>query len=938
MKKLFFIIGLFFSLSAMAQPTNYTKINMRYRWLSGMFDSALYVPRYNGTPSGVRINETSAIDGMIAMDTTNNRLYIYSGGSWIRLAAYSEVAAYTAGNGLTLSGSQFKLGGTLTDNNTLINGNSKNLYISNLIKSEISSVYNSKIGVDTIGISWYGGGNAYISSGSTSYFEVKGNLSNARTEIRNTVGKTIFRVDSIFAKNIRTNSILTIQDTSWSSIDAGLMKWKSPQEYAAILSPYISNAPGVDSLWRVPGVDSIFWSKNGIDYALKDSTGGGGSQNLQTVTDNGNTIDNNFIEFDGGRVISGDIISDNFNRYGIGANYDTAFPNVTRTYNGSYLEVNNGAGNFNNYITYVNPTGRNRWTQTIKFVPVNLSGTTYGIGIGLMSSNSFYASDFTIHFILDNSSNKGKMTLYNASNSSVETSGSGITFNAGDTLFATVERSDNVITSTFYNQTQNISVGYTYTFSPATAGAFQMPNTAKTAIYFFGGNQKIFNYTFASKETKDNVVVIGNSITAGYMASTMSKRYASMLFPGRYQYEVSGGPGDRSADVVSKLEEIKLLQPRYAVLNIGVNDAQSGVSTSTFSTNIQRIVDTLQNNNITPIIISSCPNNSYNLTPYNDTLSAIATRQSIKYVNTFDSLRNGTNWKANYTTGGIHPNDSGHLVIARIITRYAPEILGDTVLKVNRPVYNSSVRYFLGLNELNGNLEFNTVSATPTTNYVELAPSATQTGTSIDVTGDGGTIDNIAIFRSAATYSSIVVDATKVGGTGQAALLFNKNGTNAWQFGSDFAANGTKDFYVYDNTNSRNPFYITSGGDVRIGGTSGYAGSQVVTIEQGGDVGIGVTNPADKLAVSGNIALTTAGNKLKITTGSNASIGTGTLSGGTVIINTTAVTASSLIFIQYTSCSNCGSTYIGTITAGTSFVVNSTNGSDASTFNWWIVN
>ena len=127
MKKLFFIIGLFFSLSAAAQPTNYTKINMRYRWLSGMFDSALYVPRYNGTPSGVRVNETSVFDGMIAMDTTNNRLYIYSGGSWIRLAAYSEVAAYTAGNGLTLSGSQFKWGGTLTDDTTLINQDNKRL-------------------------------------------------------------------------------------------------------------------------------------------------------------------------------------------------------------------------------------------------------------------------------------------------------------------------------------------------------------------------------------------------------------------------------------------------------------------------------------------------------------------------------------------------------------------------------------------------------------------------------------------------------------------------------------------------------------------------------------------------------------------------------------------------------------------------------------------
>ena len=92
------------------------------------------------------------------------------------------------------------------------------------------------------------------------------------------------------------------------------------------------------------------------------------------------------------------------------------------------------------------------------------------------------------------------------------------------------------------------------------------------------------------------------------------------------------------------------------------------------------------------------------------------------------------------------------------------------------------------------------------------------------------------------------------------------------------------------------------------------------------------------LQLSGSLGLNTAGNKLNIATGTNASVGTGTLSSGTVTINTTAVTASSIIQVQLTSCSSCGTLYIGTVTAGTSFVVNSTNGADASTFNYWIIN
>jgi hypothetical protein len=92
------------------------------------------------------------------------------------------------------------------------------------------------------------------------------------------------------------------------------------------------------------------------------------------------------------------------------------------------------------------------------------------------------------------------------------------------------------------------------------------------------------------------------------------------------------------------------------------------------------------------------------------------------------------------------------------------------------------------------------------------------------------------------------------------------------------------------------------------------------------------------LQLSGSLGLNTAGNKLNIATGSNASVGTGTLSSGTATISTTAVTANSIIQVQLTSCSSCGTLYIGTVTAGTSFVVNSTNGSDASTFNYWIIN
>ncbi len=102
----------------------------------------------------------------------------------------------------------------------------------------------------------------------------------------------------------------------------------------------------------------------------------------------------------------------------------------------------------------------------------------------------------------------------------------------------------------------------------------------------------------------------------------------------------------------------------------------------------------------------------------------------------------------------------------------------------------------------------------------------------------------------------------------------------------------------------------------------------------------GTTTPDDALEVEGNIELVTAGNKIKIATGSNASAGvSGAMTAGTITISTTAVTASSLIYLTHASVGGTvGVLSVGTITAGTSFVINSSNAADTSTVNWWIVN
>ncbi|MCG2618133.1 hypothetical protein LZZ85_27770 [Terrimonas sp. NA20] len=117
-----------------------------------------------------------------------------------------------------------------------------------------------------------------------------------------------------------------------------------------------------------------------------------------------------------------------------------------------------------------------------------------------------------------------------------------------------------------------------------------------------------------------------------------------------------------------------------------------------------------------------------------------------------------------------------------------------------------------------------------------------------------------------------------------------------------------------------------------------------------GKIGIGynIPTPPEMLSVNGNVALLTPGNKLKVATGSNASIGTATLSSGTITVNTTAVSSSSIIIVNYNSPSGTLGSGLaaptGSIVNATSFVIRSltssgtTNTSDNSTVNWWIIN
>lgn len=114
-----------------------------------------------------------------------------------------------------------------------------------------------------------------------------------------------------------------------------------------------------------------------------------------------------------------------------------------------------------------------------------------------------------------------------------------------------------------------------------------------------------------------------------------------------------------------------------------------------------------------------------------------------------------------------------------------------------------------------------------------------------------------------------------------------------------------------------------------------------MTITSGGNVTVtgAITSTAGNVtATNGSLLLGTAGNGLQIKEGSNARMGTSTLSGGTIAISNTSAVTGDRIFITRVSGTAAEFGHLSyTISTGVSFTVNSTDAQDDSVINWLII-
>lgn len=125
---------------------------------------------------------------------------------------------------------------------------------------------------------------------------------------------------------------------------------------------------------------------------------------------------------------------------------------------------------------------------------------------------------------------------------------------------------------------------------------------------------------------------------------------------------------------------------------------------------------------------------------------------------------------------------------------------------------------------------------------------------------------------------------------------------------------------------------ISASGSIAAGTT--LAAGTTVT----GGTGV-IATTGNLTASNGNLSLDTAGNKVIIATGSNASVGTSAaMTAGVVTVATTASSSTALIFYSRKVTGGTAGNVSITAQDGTGFTLTSTSATETSTFNWWIIN
>ena len=367
-------------------------------------------------------------------------------------------------------------------------------------------------------------------------------------------------------------------------------------------------------------------------------------------------------------------------------NYEsfTNLDDFTTTGNATFAVENNklkvsgsGALDFTSNILNKNVTNVEDFIATAEFsMTTSRTDGTYGVAFLIQSVCQLYKYSFyCLYDASIGNPTSGKFIVYSGNSngstySILNTSSVIIPMNINDLMRYKIIRNKNNYTFILENVTQNKKTSYYFKSSVATGfSANQIVNNVCKFGFSKNSNE---NFTFlinkfkVERKTKKNIdyLFLGDSITFGYeVGADISKRYGELVFSNtksKKTFEIYGQPGNASIDATKLIEEINQINPINLVINIGMNDAQNNVLTTTLISNLQTLLNGLNTEiNVIFLLIKPFTAKIALITDYNNAIITAFSNQH-QIIDTFNTLITANN-------SNLHPTLTESEHMAQII-------------------------------------------------------------------------------------------------------------------------------------------------------------------------------------------------------------------------------------------------------------------------------
>jgi lysophospholipase L1-like esterase len=174
--------------------------------------------------------------------------------------------------------------------------------------------------------------------------------------------------------------------------------------------------------------------------------------------------------------------------------------------------------------------------------------------------------------------------------------------------------------------------------------------------------------------SKADIVLIGDSITEGAIWNE--------FFP-KYRLLNRGIDGDKSSDILKRIDSIVSVEPKYAFIMVGINDIDQHISLEEIFGNYVEIVRKLQEKDIGVVIqstiqceLSKCGQKRVSkVNELNALLSVFASKNDIQYLD-LGKLSDVRGLDASFTTDGLHLNMKGYATWVDILSPKLEQLLG----------------------------------------------------------------------------------------------------------------------------------------------------------------------------------------------------------------------------------------------------------------------